>query len=506
MADFEFVDPSTGAVLGTHAYGTVAAGTASAAWAARLRYKYGLSGSGLYQTALILEVSEDGGATYRTDITDFTIAVTATVNTPADPLFLGTVLSASRTNRLELAPLRAGCAYDLAIVFSPTLKTGTATSAYTWRLGVIYNESVQAISLNPDAPTGILSGLGDLSVSEWEIAPTLALGTDEVTLGASAGVVTGVAVSNAGGAAALNQTSSTGALASGQEYIALLSMDTFGDVITTKGAKASAGAAVQPAFPAGNLPIAVVRVPYGGVIATGTLVAVTGYCWVAAGTGLTVTVQPGRAVMPGLYLTPGVVQTLTVPNNTTTRVYLSGQAVANTVSGVALADVTTSGGAVTGVSDARTMLYQGLQPKLFATVDAMGNTVTQLGHPTDVSDPTDAATWGSVMARTAKTSVSVVVDANVTLSGEQTLDSIAHYDGDVVLASNQTDPLEIGKWIVRSGAWERHPDCATAERCVAGAQVYVRLGTYGRQVWIQTADIVDYNADAQVWEPMVVLA
>lgn len=475
MADQVFVDPITGLTLGPYAFGVIPAGTASAEFEAEHRYRWGLTGAGHYQTAYVLYTSTDGGLTWATTSTEFTLQVIEPLNPGNDPLFLGQATAEIPTSRLDVAPLRSGCGNKIGIKFQPSLRTGAARETINWKLGVLFNESFQAISLNPDAPTGILSGLGDLSVSEWEIAPTLALGTDEVTLGASAGVVTGVAVSNGGAVVALNQTSSTGALASGQEYIALLSMDTFGDVITTKGAKASAGAAVQPAFPTGNLPIAVVRVPYGGVIATGTLVAVTGRCWVAAATGLTVTVQPGRAMMPGLYLTPGTVQTLTVPDDATTPVYLSEKAVANRTSGILLANVTTSGGAVTDVSDMRTMLYQGQVPRLYATLDADGNTIQApvlsgasgtLGGTLDAAgqritglglfyvgtDATDAASVGSARGAPVKFPARLMADAEVawpeinSSSFEADLDgwagaSWAQDAGAALHTAGATDPL-----------------------------------------------------------------
>jgi len=142
-------------------------------------------------------------------------------------------------------------------------------------------------------------------------------------------------------------------------------------------------------------------------------------------------------VMPGLYLTPGVVQTLTVPNNATTRVYLSVQAVANTTSGVPLADVTTSEGAVTEVADARTMLCQGLRSRVWATLDAAGQTILDpvlsgasgtLGGTLDTTgeritglpllyvttDATDAASVGSLRGAPVKFPARLMADAEVT--------------------------------------------------------------------------------------------
>lgn len=361
MADLEFVDPTTGAALGAHAFGTVAAGTLSASWAARLRYKWGQSGSGLNQNALVLEVSTDGGATWRTDLNEFTIAVTAVQNVPLDPLFLGTTAAARRTTRLELPALRAGCAYDLAIVFSPTLHTGAATTAYSWRLGVAYNESFREIALIPGAPSGILTGLGDITISEWIIAPTLVNATDKVTVGLSQHIFLGIYHRQDNGDVALSQDDyNSAALIAGEEYVAVISANGSGTLTATKGVKATAGAAVTPAYPTGELPCAVVRVPFGGVIVTSTLLAVSRRCLVTDAGGLVVTVQPGRAVSPGYLATPSTVQTLTLADASTVYVYLSPQGVAASAAvptGIPLATVTTAGGDITALSDTRRILY-----------------------------------------------------------------------------------------------------------------------------------------------------
>lgn len=362
MADLEFVDPTTGAALGAHAFGTVAAGTASTGWDVRLRYKWGQSGSGLQSNALLLETSTDGGVTWSSALAEFTLAVTAVQNVPSDPLFLGTTLAARRTNRLTLPPLRAGCAYDLSVVFAPTLTTGAATQAYSWRLGVAFNEAWQAVGLVPDAPIGVLSGLGVAGVNEWITAPTLANDTDKVTLGAMSYVHDGIALSILSGDVALDQDDGDSVtLSATEEYVAVLSVGSAGTVTVTKGSLDTAGTAVAPAYPAGELPLAVVRVPYGGVIVTSTLLAVSGRCLVSDAGGLNVTVQPGRCSLPGYFVTPAVVQTLTLADDATSTVYMSEAGVANVAGdGIPLAVVVCASGDISSVTDARRLL--GLEP------------------------------------------------------------------------------------------------------------------------------------------------
>jgi len=503
MADLEFVDPTTGAALGTHAFGEIAAGTASTAYDLRLRYKWGQSGSGLWQNALLLEVSTDGGVTWDNDLAEFTLAVVDTDNVPSDPLFLGALVSARRTSRLELPALRAGCAYDLELKFHPTLRTGTATTDYSWRLSVVYNESVQVISLNPDAPTGVLTGLGDESVSEWVTAPTLTNGTDEVTLSDCSYVLAGAPFSIGGNVYGLSQDDGdSAALGSGEEYVAVLSADSTGTVNTTKGAKDTAGDALTPAFPEGEKPVAVVRVPYGGVIATSTLVAVSGRCLVSDAGGLVVTVHPGRAVMPGYYLTPQQVQSLTLPDDATSLVYLDATGTPSTTGGVLLWEVTTSSGDITGMSDRRTLLYQGQQAEMFNDVNAYGFTLFNLPQPDNGTAAGNAATVGFVRSGSAKPSARVVATTNQTLTSNlPTIDGVTLIEDEVALLTGQTDDEDNGLWIVHeSAAWERHPWALDAATLNAGAMVFVREGTAkAKSLWIQTLAIADTATDSQEW-------
>lgn len=358
MADQTFVDPITELPLGPHAFGVVSAGTASAEFEAEHRYRWGFTGAGHYQTAYVLYTSTDGGLTWSTTSTEFTLQVIEALNPGNDPLFMGQPTAEIPTSRLDVAPLRSGCGYKLGIKFQPSLRTGAARETINWKLGVLFNETYRTIALIPDAPTGILTGLGDITVSEWVTAPTLTNGTDEVTLGTCDYIIGGVYRWIYAANPALSQDDvASAALASGEEYVAVLSANTSSGVTTTKGVKALAGAAVAPAYPAGELPLAVVRVPYGGVIVTSTLLAVSGRCLVSDTTGLVVTVQPGRAVSPGFLATPSTVQTLTLADDATSTVYLSPSGVANVTAGIPLATVVCAGGDITLLTDARRILW-----------------------------------------------------------------------------------------------------------------------------------------------------
>lgn len=359
MAGWEFVDPLTGLALGPHAYGTVASGTASTPWPARLRYLHGESGSGRPANALVLEVSEDLGLTWRPAVTEFTLAITGVANPPSDPLFLETVRSLGRGSRWALAPFRAGCSIDLSVTVTPDKRTGAAEQPLRFRLG-IDETPYRAVAEVPDGPVGVLSGIGVPGVRETILAPTLTNGTDEVTLGAHTYVHDGIRHELAAGAVALSQDDGDAAtLEETEEYVAVSTVGASGRTVT-KGAKATAGTAVAPALPAGEKPEATVRVPYGGVIVSSTLHAVSGRCAVSVVSGLTVAVQPGRASLPGWLAEPSTVQEIEVPDDATTTIRLNASAAASTTEGAALAVATAAAGAITSLVEARRLV--GLEP------------------------------------------------------------------------------------------------------------------------------------------------
>lgn len=76
-----------------------------------------------------------------------------------------------------------------------------------------------------------------------------------------------------------------------------------------------------------------------------------------------------------------------------------------------------------------------------------------------------------------KAPVRVATTANITLSGEQTIDGVAVVDGDRVLCKDQTTSADKGIYIVRTGAWERAPDWDGSGDVVTGTMVFVCLGT-----------------------------
>lgn len=138
--------------------------------------------------------------------------------------------------------------------------------------------------------------------------------------------------------------------------------------------------------------------------------------------------------------------------------------------------------------------------RLGTDASANGHRIAGLPHPYSATDEYDAATWGSVMARSGKAPVRVVATSDVTASGEQTVDGVALTDGHRILLTAQTTGPENGLWIVRSGAWERAPDASNVYNTYAGITVYCRFGTHAGETWVQTTEMTDYVSDEQTWK------
>ena len=67
--------------------------------------------------------------------------------------------------------------------------------------------------------------------------------------------------------------------------------------------------------------------------------------------------------------------------------------------------------------------------------------------------------------------------ANLTLSGNQTIDTIVGAAGNVVLARNQTTATQNGLYVMAAGAWARLPGADNAAELVPGSLVIVSEGT-----------------------------
>jgi phage-related tail fiber protein len=76
-----------------------------------------------------------------------------------------------------------------------------------------------------------------------------------------------------------------------------------------------------------------------------------------------------------------------------------------------------------------------------------------------------------------KAPVKVATTANITLSGEQTIDTVAIVAEDRVLVKDQTTTSQNGIYICKASTWERAPDCDATGDLAEGTLVFVIRGT-----------------------------
>jgi len=104
--------------------------------------------------------------------------------------------------------------------------------------------------------------------------------------------------------------------------------------------------------------------------------------------------------------------------------------------------------------------------------------ITNLAAPTDAND---AATKAYVDAARAgldvKDSVRAATTANITLSGEQTIDGVSVVAGNRVLVKNQSTASENGIYVAAAGAWARATDFDSDAEVTPGAFAFVEEGT-----------------------------
>lgn len=109
-------------------------------------------------------------------------------------------------------------------------------------------------------------------------------------------------------------------------------------------------------------------------------------------------------------------------------------------------------------------------------------------------------TTGLVGFSGMKVPVRLATTANLTLSGEQTIDGVAAVTGDRVLVKDQTDQTENGIYVVDTGDWNRAADCDGPYDLVQGSVVYVNAGSTNTGFWYCTsANPVDIESDNITW-------
>lgn len=91
--------------------------------------------------------------------------------------------------------------------------------------------------------------------------------------------------------------------------------------------------------------------------------------------------------------------------------------------------------------------------------------------------------------------------ANLTLSGEQTVDGVALVTNDRVLVKDQTTTTQNGIYIVDTGTWTRAPDADGTYDVVTGTTVRVNLGTTnaGTYWYCSTTGTIIMGTSANAW-------
>jgi hypothetical protein len=106
---------------------------------------------------------------------------------------------------------------------------------------------------------------------------------------------------------------------------------------------------------------------------------------------------------------------------------------------------------------------------------------------------------GAVEVTAWKDPVAVATTANITLSGEQTIDGVLT-SGSRVLVKDQSNAEENGIYDSAAGAWSRSTDADAAAE-LEGAAVSVQQGTVNKnRLYIQTADNITLGTTDIAWQ------
>lgn len=100
-----------------------------------------------------------------------------------------------------------------------------------------------------------------------------------------------------------------------------------------------------------------------------------------------------------------------------------------------------------------------------------------------MTSPSTDRLFGANSSLAIKAPVRVATTANITLSGEQTIDGVAIVTDDRVLVKNQTDGSENGIYIADTSSWERSPDFDGPRDVAQGCMIYVNSGSTNGSGW-----------------------
>lgn len=371
------VSPATGLVF------TANAGAESATQTFHLWFSKGTPGGSISDVFLQLEV-DNGSGTYVTsgvaacDQHWFKARVASGSNPSNDPAFILQTtdwFDVGSNAVLPIPDLVGNSARYIEIKLRAPLGDGAATTTSNFRFVPRYAEAAFGVPGGlAEEGNGILTGVGDLTASEFVEAPTVtqsAVPDDYVNVSRRWWIRNGVSLRAWTDAHQLNQSdSAAAALVAGEAYMVTISQGPAGVPTYTKGVKAVAASAVAPAAPAGEIVIGTVKVRYQAVttnIITSdiTVLAFSGRFRPQTSTGLALTINPGRAVLSGAFVRRTSQQTAVLTASVTNRIWLSasGGLVVTSSSTVPqagvilLATAVTDGSGVTSLTDLRDGKY-----------------------------------------------------------------------------------------------------------------------------------------------------
>jgi hypothetical protein len=171
-----------------------------------------------------------------------------------------------------------------------------------------------------------------------------------------------------------------------------------------------------------------------------------------------------------------------------------------TVNGITLTGTVTSsgsltlGGTLSGIGNSQLTNSSITIGSTSVSLGATASTLAGLTSVTVTQDPTTALQLATkqyvdniAQGLNTKAPVYVATTANITLSGEQTIDGFTT-SGSRVLVKNQTTQSQNGIYVSSSGAWTRSTDANTWNQLVS-AYTFVEVGTInGDTSWVCTVD------------------
>lgn len=136
-----------------------------------------------------------------------------------------------------------------------------------------------------------------------------------------------------------------------------------------------------------------------------------------------------------------------------------------------------------------------------ASVSFGSQNITSLLDPTSAQHAATKNYVDSVaQGLNAKPSVACLATANLTLSGDQTVDGVLVIIGTRILLTGQSTASQNGIWVGSSSAWHRPTDFAAASSQF-GSYVFVEAGTANASSgWVLTASAaITVDTDAEAW-------